>query len=86
MLHTKFRGNLSTVSGDFLKSFTTYGRGGHLGHVTQILRTHFRGSTQNLALISQAVWEKRCLNIVNGRRSYVRWTDARAFVYYKLTW
>ena len=36
MLHTKFRGNQSTGSGeeDFLKDFTIYGRGGHLGHLT----------------------------------------------------
>ena len=39
MLHTKFRGNRPTGSGeeDFLVVFTIYGRGGHLGHVTWIL-------------------------------------------------
>ena len=42
MLHTKFRGNPPAGSGDFLRVFTIYGRGGHLGHVTQILRTKFR--------------------------------------------
>ena len=38
MLHTKFRGNRPTGSGeeDFLVVFTIYGRGGHLGHVTWI--------------------------------------------------
>ena len=42
MLHTKFRGNRPTCSGeeDFLKGFTIYGRGGHLGHVTRMLRTN----------------------------------------------
>ena len=44
MLHTKFRGNLPTGSGeeDFLVVFTIYGRGGHLGHVIWILRSIFR--------------------------------------------
>ena len=38
MLHAKFRGNRPTGSGeeDFLRVFTIYGRGGHLGHVTWI--------------------------------------------------
>ena len=40
MLHTKFRGNRPTGSGeDFLSVFTIYGRGGHLGHVTKISRS-----------------------------------------------
>ena len=35
MLHTKFRGNRPTGSGeDFLGFFIIYGHGGHLGHVT----------------------------------------------------
>ena len=44
MLHTKFRGNQSSGSGeeDFLKVFTINGRGGHLGHVTHMPRTNFR--------------------------------------------
>ena len=43
MLHTKFRENRSAGSGeeDFLRVFTIYGRGGHLGHVTQMSRTKF---------------------------------------------
>ena len=42
MLHTKFRGNRPAGSGeDFLRVFTIYGRGGHLGHVTQMLQTNF---------------------------------------------
>ena len=43
MLHTKFRGNRPARSGeeDFLKVFTIYGRGGHLGHVTTIMSTDF---------------------------------------------
>ena len=41
MLHTKFRGNLPTGSGEEVV-FTIYGRGGNLGHVTWILRSNFR--------------------------------------------
>ena len=41
MLHTKFRGNRPASSRDFGRVFTIYGRGGHLGHVNQILRTNF---------------------------------------------
>ena len=40
MLHTKFRENRPAGSGDFLRVFTIYGRGGHLGHVTQMARTN----------------------------------------------
>ena len=44
MLHTKFRENRPAGSGgeDFCRVFTNYGRGGHLGHVTQMPRTNFR--------------------------------------------
>ena len=43
MLHTKFRGNRPASSGeDFWVVFTIYGRGGHLGYVTWILRSNFR--------------------------------------------
>ena len=42
MLHTKFRENRPTGSGeDFLTVFTIYGRGGHLGHVTRIISSDF---------------------------------------------
>ena len=43
MLHTKFHGNRPAGSGeeDFLKVFTIYGYGGHLGHVTSITLTIF---------------------------------------------
>ena len=39
MLHTKFQGHWSIGSGeeDFLKVFTIYGHGGHVGHVTQLI-------------------------------------------------
>ena len=43
MLHTKFRGNRPAGSGeeDFLKVFTIYWHGGHLGHVTSIMLINF---------------------------------------------
>ena len=43
MLHTKFHENRPAGSGeeDFGVIFTIYGRGGHLGHVTWILRSNF---------------------------------------------
>ena len=65
MLHTKFGENWPAGSGeeDFRRVFTIYGRGGHLGHVTQMLRTNFRSPYPrkfhlNLALIGQAILEK----------------------------
>ena len=38
MLQTKFHGNRPTDSGEenFLRVFTIYGHGGHLGHVTKM--------------------------------------------------
>ena len=42
MLHIKFCENQPVGSGeDFLRVFTIYGRGGHLGHVTQMPRTKY---------------------------------------------
>ena len=42
MLHTKFCGNLPAGHGeDFLRIFTIYGHGGHLGHVTSIMSSDF---------------------------------------------
>ena len=42
-LHTKFQGHWSTGSReeDFLKIFTIYGHGGHIGHVTLRVCTNF---------------------------------------------
>ena len=44
MLHTKSQGYRPSGSGeeDFLRVFTIYGRGGHLGHVTKTIWTNFR--------------------------------------------
>ena len=43
MLHTKFSGNWPASIGeeDFLRDFTIYGHGGHLGHVTSIMSSNF---------------------------------------------
>ena len=43
MLHTKSQGHRPSGSGeeDFLRVFTIYGRGGHLGHVTKTIWTNF---------------------------------------------
>ena len=43
MLPTKLIGNRPDDSGeeDFLRVFTIYGRGGHLGHVTSIMSSDF---------------------------------------------
>ena len=43
MLHTKFREIGPTVpEKKIFKGFTIYGRGGHLGRVSQMPRTNFR--------------------------------------------
>ena len=44
MLHTKFRENRHAGSGEDFEGFLPYlyGRGGHLGHVTQMPRTKYR--------------------------------------------
>ena len=44
MLHAKFHENRPACSGeeDFCRVFTIYGRGGHLGHVTQMPQTKYR--------------------------------------------
>ena len=43
MLHTTFREYRPAGSGeeDFLRVFTIYWHGGHLGHVTRIMLTNF---------------------------------------------
>ena len=42
MLHTKFRGNWPTGSGeDFFKVFAIHSHGGHLGHVTWTIYINF---------------------------------------------
>ena len=41
MLQTKFQDHRTSGSGRFLKVFTIYGRGGHLGHVTWTIYINF---------------------------------------------
>ena len=42
MLHTKFPEKLPVGSGEyFLRVFTIYGHGGHLGYVTSIMSSDF---------------------------------------------
>ena len=42
MLHTKFCENRPAgIREDFLRIFTIYGHGGHLGHVTSIISINF---------------------------------------------
>ena len=69
MLHTKFRRNWPAGSGveDFLRVFTIYGRGGHLGHVTSIMSSDFhfhnlKAFIQKLVQIGTVVSEKSNLN------------------------
>ena len=64
MLHTKFRGNRSSGSGeeDFLRVFTIYGRGGHLCHVTIIMSADFHClvpenfHTKFGTVVSEKIW------------------------------
>ena len=67
MLHSKFRGNRPTSSGeeDFLRVFTIYWHGGHLGHVTMIMLTIFiylylkafiQNLVQNGPVVSEKIW------------------------------
>ena len=62
MLHTKSQGHRPSGSGedDFLRVFTIYGRGGHLGHVTKIFCVNF-GS-----LIIRILYMKFQFNWANG--------------------
>ena len=53
MLHTKFRGNRPSGSGeaDFFRGFIVYGRCGHLGHVTRMPQTNFLSPCQRRLLV-----------------------------------
>ena len=67
-----------------------YGRGGHLGHVTQMPRTNFRSPYSRrlhikFGLIGHAVSEKNMFKHC-GRRTDRRRIDAGPLVYYKLTY
>ena len=65
MLHTKFHGNRPAGSGeeDFLRVFTIYGHGGHLGHLTSIMLIIFislylKAFIQNLVQNGSVISEK----------------------------
>ena len=64
MLHTKFRGNQSTGSGeDFGRVFTIYLHGGHHVHVTSIILINFhfhdlKAYIQNLVKNGPVISEK----------------------------
>ena len=67
MLHTKFRENRPASSGeDFLRVFTIYGCGGHLGHVTHMPRTNFCFPYPK---IGKAVLKKKMFEIVYDGRT-----------------
>ena len=62
MLHSKFHQNrlAGSAEEDFLRVFTIYGRGGHLGHVTRIMSSDFhilylKAFLKNLVQISTVV-------------------------------
>ena len=50
MLHAKFQDHRISCSGEeaFLKVFTIYGHGGHLGHVTWTIYINFRSPFQRM--------------------------------------
>ena len=73
MLHTKPQGNWPFGSGeeDFWRDFTIYGRGDHLGHVTQTPRINYRSLILlrlhiKFGFDSQVVFEKKIFE--NGGR------------------
>ena len=74
MLHTKPQSHWPFGSGEkeFLRVFTIYGRGGHLGHVTQtpaykLLFPHPTEAPHEIWLrLAQWSW-RRFLKIVDGR-------------------
>ena len=72
MLHTKFRGNRVTGSGEDILGDFIYESGGHLGHVTWTIYTNFgspfpRRLHKNLPLIGQAVSEEKMFE--NGEQT-----------------
>ena len=82
MLHTKFQGHRPSGSGeeDFLRVFTIYGRGGHLGHVTKTIWTNFRSPfLSSLRMKYEFNWPSsfrgedvwKCWQTTDDRR----WTD-----------
>ena len=88
MLHAKFQNHRPSGSGeeDFLKVFAIYSHGSHLGQVTWTIYTNFLSPFPRMLLMKFGFdWPS------GFRRSLKLWTDdgrttdARAWVYYKLT-
>ena len=77
MLHTKFRENRPTGSGeDLLRVFTIYGHGGHLGHVTRFMFTNFnflvpesfiQNLVQNGPVVSEKIRFEFCMYTTLGQ-------------------
>ena len=78
---------------DFLRVFTIYGRGGHLGHVTWTIYINFRSPFPRRLHIKfgfdwPAVSEEKMFENVDGRTDDGRWKHRRTpdpWVSYKLT-
>ena len=87
MLRAKFRGNRSAGSReeDFWRVFTIYGRGGHLGHVTQMLRINFRSPHPSRLHIKFGFDWPSGFREEDVWNCWRRRTDAEPWVYYKLT-
>ena len=88
MLYTKPQGHWPFASGEgFWSVFTIYGRGGHLGHVTQTPQTNFR-SPNPLRLLMKFGFDRP-----SGFGDLWKWwttdrrrrTDDGPWLYYKLT-
>ena len=72
MLHAKFQDHRTSGSGEeYFKSFTIYGHGGHLSHVTLTIYINLRSPLPKQA--AHKIWlrlakrfqRRRCLNIVD---------------------
>ena len=68
MLHIKFHGNRSNGSGeeDFWKVFNIYGRGGHLGYVTSIIKILFHCTLK----LTYKIWLKMSHWFMRKARSF----------------
>ena len=86
MLHIKPQGHWPFGSGeeDFWRVFTIYGRGGHLGHVTQTPWTNFR-SPIPLRLHTKFGFDRQSGLEKNIFENGGRRTDDIPWLYYKLT-
>ena len=78
MLHTKFHGNrpVGSREEDFLRVFSIYGCGRHLGHVTSIMSSIFiylclkdfiQNLVQNGIVVSEKIWFEFCIYTTLGQ-------------------